>query len=108
MATSKKVASKYSPAMEQAIRDEPVLNQAVAERLAASFGPDFTGRMVIAKISNMKLPYQRKAAVTKTGEPVEQKAALVAEISGIVSANLDGLEKAPKPALQALRDYLAG
>ena len=104
---AKEIKSKYSPAMEQAIRDEPVLNQAVAERLAASFGPDFTGRMVIAKISNMKLPYERKQPTTKTGEPVEQKAALVAEISKIVGANLDGLDKAPKPVLQALRDHVA-
>ena len=106
MATNK-TASKYTPAMEQAIRDEPVLNQAVASRLAESFGPAFTGRMVIAKINSMKLPYQKKAAVTKTGEPVERKEVLVTEIAKFVEGNLDGLEKAPKPVLQAIRDALA-
>lgn len=105
---AKKTASKYTPAMEAAIRSEPVLNQAVAERLAAEFGPTFTARSVIAKINRMSLPYQRKVATTKTGAPVENKAAIVAEIAALVSGNLDGLDKAPKPALQALRDALAG
>jgi hypothetical protein len=99
--------SKYTPAMEQAIRDEPVLNQAVANRLASEFGVEFTGRMVIAKINSMKLPYERKAATTKTGAPVERKEALVAEIARFVEGNLDGLDKAPKAALQAVRDALA-
>jgi hypothetical protein len=102
-----KSASKYSATQEATIRAEPVLNQAVAARLAAEFGPAFTTRSVIAKINRMNLPYQRKVAVTKTGAPVEQKAALVAEIAELVGATLDGLDKAPKPALQAIRDYLA-
>lgn len=105
--TKQAKTSKYTAAMEQAIRDEPVLNQTVANRLASEFGPAFTGRMVIAKINSMKLPYQRKAAVTKTGEPVERKELLVAEIAKFVEGNLDGLEKAPKPALQAIRDAFA-
>lgn len=105
---TKQTASKYTAAMEQAIRAEPVLNQAVANRLAGEFGPGFTGRMVIAKINSMKLPYEKKAAVTKTGEPVERKELLVAEIAKFVQGNLEGLDKAPKPALQAIRDALAG
>ena len=99
--------SKYTAAMEQAIRNEPVLNQAVANRLATEFGVEFTGRMVIAKINSMKLPYERKAATTKAGTPVERKDALVAEIAKFVEGNLDGLDKAPKAALQAVRDALA-
>ena len=105
--TTKKTASKYSLAQEAAIRAEPVLNQAVADRLAAEFGPSFTGKSVIAKINRMGLPYQRKVAVTKAGGKVESKAEIVAEIATMVSGNLDGLDKAPKPALQALRDVLA-
>lgn len=108
MTTTKKPTSKYSAAQEAAIRAEPVLNQAVADRLAAEFGPSFTGKSVIAKINRMGLPYQRKVAVTKTGAPVESKATICAQISELVSGNLDGLDKAPKPALQALRDALAG
>lgn len=104
---AKQTASKYTPAMVSAIQAEPVLNQAVANRLAAEFGPEFTGRMVIAKINSLKLPYERKAAVTKTGQAVERKEALVAEIAKFVEGNLDGLDKAPKAALQAVRDALA-
>lgn len=107
MATNKKATSKYTPAMEAAIRAEPVLNQEVATRLAASFGPDFTARSVIAKITRMGLAYQRKQPTTKSGDPVEKKDGLVSEIAEIVGANLDGLDKAPKPVLQKLRDYLA-
>ena len=102
-----KVTSKYTAAMEAAIRGEPVFNQAVANRLATQFGGSITGRGVIAKIKSMGLPYERKQATTKTGEAVERKEALVAEIAKFVVGNLDGLEKAPKPALQAIRDCFA-
>lgn len=104
---AKQPTSKYTTAMEAAIRAEPVLNQAVAERLAAEFGKGFTPRSVIAKINRMGLPYQRKVATTKTGDPVEKKEAIVAEIATLVGATLDGLDKAPKPVLQTLRDFLA-
>ncbi len=104
---TKKTASKYTPAMEAAIRAEPVLNQEVAARLAAEFGKDFSTRSVIAKITRMQLPYQRKVAVTKTGAPVESKEKIVSEIADLVGATLDGLDKAPKPVLQTLRDFLA-
>jgi len=107
-AQAKKTASKYTPAMEAAIRAEPVLNQEVATRLAASFGPEFSGRSVIAKINRMGLTYQRKVAVTKSGGKVESKETICAEIARYVEGNLDGLDKAPKPALQAIRDLLAG
>lgn len=109
-AQAKKTASKYTPAMEAAIRaaaSEGPLNQDVANRLAAEFGPDFSGRSVIAKINRMQLPYARKVAVTKTGAKVESKETICKEIGSLVSGNLDGLDKAPKPALQALRDALA-
>lgn len=110
-ATSKKSASKYSAAQEQAIRAAAAtgpLNQDVANRLAAEFGEGFTGKSVIAKITRMGLPYARKVAVTKTGGKVESKQDIVAEIAAVVAGNLDGLDKAPKAALQALRDVLAG
>jgi hypothetical protein len=104
---AKQPTSKYNATHEAAIRAEPVLNQEVANRLAASFGPAFSGRSVIAKINRMGLKYDRKQPTTKTGDPVEKKDGLVAEIATIVGANLDGLDKAPKPVLQTLRDYLA-
>ncbi len=109
MATTvaKKSASKYTPAMEAAIRDAAPLNQAKAAKLAASFGAGFTGRSVTAKAVRMGVAYERKVAVTKTGAKVESKEKIVAEIAELIGVTLDGLEKAPKPALQAVRDYLA-
>jgi hypothetical protein len=104
---AEKTASKYTPAMVARMRDEAPLNQAKATALAAEFGDKFTARSVIAKAVRESIAYERKVAVTKTGAPVEQKEAIVTEIAQLVGANLDGLEKAPKPALQALRDYLA-
>lgn len=106
-ATAKKSTSKYSAAQEQRIRDFGPLNQAAAETLAAEFGAGFTSRSVIAKINRMGLPYEKKGKVTKSGEPVEHKDDLVKEIAAQVKGNLEGLEKAPKPALQAIRDFLA-
>lgn len=103
---AKQTASKYSAAQEARIRAEAPLNQAKAEALATEFGSKFTARSVIAKAVRMEVPYDRKVAVTKTGAPVERKEAIVAEIASLVGANLDGLDKAPKPALQALRDHL--
>jgi hypothetical protein len=109
--TAPKATSQYTASHEAAIRaaaSEGPLNQAKAAELAAEFGPKFTTRGVIAKISRMEgVSYQRKQPTTKTGAPVEQKADLVEEISKLVDANLDGLDKAPKPVLQTLRDFLA-
>jgi hypothetical protein len=105
--TAKKSASKYTPAMETRIREFGPLDQAAAVALAAEFGEGFTARSVIAKITRMQLPYARKVAVTKTGAPVESKEKIVAQIAEIVGETLDGLDKAPKPALQSLRDFLA-
>jgi len=107
---TKTTQAKYSTAQEQAIRDAAArgpLNQAVAAELAASFGAGFSTRGVIAKISRMTdVAYERKAKVTKSGGKVESKEDIVGELQLLTSANLDGLDKAPKPALQALRDFL--
>lgn len=62
---------------------------------------------MIAKIVRMGLPYATKQPTTKSGDPIEKKEGLVAEIALVVSGNLDGLEKAPKPALVALRNFVA-
>jgi len=103
----KKTASKYTSAMEARISESAPLNQEKSEALAKEFGPGFSARSVTAKAVRMGVAYTRKVAVTKTGGKIENKEALCAEIASIVSGNLDGLDKAPKPALQALRDYLA-
>lgn len=116
MTAQAKNTSQYTAAHEAAIRAaaaESPLNQARAAALAFDFNGGsetgkFSTRGVVAKISRMDgVSYQRKVATTKSGDPVEQKAALVTEISALVGANLDGLDKAPKPALQAIRNFLA-
>lgn len=106
MATDK--TPNYTPEQEARIREraaEGSLNQTVATELATEFGK--TPRSVIAKITRMELPYARKQPVTKTGEPVESKLDIVAQIAMLVEGNVEGLEKASKGALQRVRNALA-
>jgi hypothetical protein len=72
-------------------------------RMNASDGTPRKARSIVAKIGRMGLPYARKVAVSKTGEPVAHKRDIVAEIATVVKGNLDGLENAPKAALVAIR-----
>lgn len=104
---AKQTTSKYTAAHEATIRAQPVLNKEVAAELAAEFGTGFTARSVIAKINRMGLAYDKVAKTTKAGTAIEQKEAIVAQIAELTELNLEGLEKAPKPALQALRNFLA-
>lgn len=65
-------------------------------------------RSITAKISRMAdVEYKAKEPVSKDGSPVERKSDIVAEIAKAVEGNLDGLDKAPKAALVALRNALA-
>ena len=98
-----KKAPNYTPEQEAAITAAAPLNADSAARLAAEFGK--TTRSVIAKAVRMNVGYQSKQPTTKTGEPITKKETLVSEIAAIVGANLDGLEKAPKPALVALASF---
>lgn len=69
-------------------------------------------RSIVAKISRMAdVNYKAKERVTKSGNPIERKDALVAEIAtaaGVAVATLSGMEKSPKDALVTLRNALAG
>ena len=93
----------FSAAQEDRIRETAPHNLASATELATEFGK--TPRSVVAKIVRMEVGYQSKQPVSKTGEPVMSKTALVEQIGAIVSGNLDGLEKAPKAALKALAAF---
>ena len=99
-----KKASNFTDAQVAAIQAAAPVNQAKAKELAASLG--LKEKSIIAKATRMGI-YVAKGKVTKTGSPVERKEAIVEAIANIIETNLDGLEKAPKPALQAIRDYLA-
>ena len=102
---AKKPVSKYTPAIEARIREQAPLNQAKAEALSAELGKDFSARSIAAYCSRKGIAYERKQPTTKSGGKIEHKNDIVAEIAAVVGANLDGLEKAPKPALQAIRNY---
>jgi hypothetical protein len=98
----------YTPEQEAVIRaasEAGTLNLDAAKRIGAEIGK--SPRSVIAKIVRMGLPYASKEPTTKDGQPVVSKANLVERIGEVVSGNLDGLEKAPKPALQALAAFVA-
>lgn len=103
----RKPTSKYTAEMEARIREFGSMNQALSEDLAREFG-NVTPASVRAKAVRMGLPYERKQPTTKNGAPVERKEAIVAELESIVEASLEGLEKAPKPVLQRLRDFARG
>lgn len=104
---TKVVVNKYTPAHEARIEAEAPLNQAKATALAAEFGEGFSTRSVIAKAVRMGVAYERKQPTTKSGSRIEKKETIVSEIAQIVGASLDGLEKAPKPVLQAIRDFVS-
>lgn len=92
----------FTAAQEQAIRDAAPLNLEKATALGAQFGKK--PRSIIAKAVRMNVIYQKKVATTKTGDPVIRKENLVSRISEYLpeGANVDGLEKASKPALVAV------
>ena len=98
-----KKAPNFTEAQEQRIRDTAPHCAASAAELALEFGK--TPRSVIAKMVRMEVEYARKVPTTKSGDPIVSKADLVAQISAVVDGNLDGLEKAPKPALHALASF---
>lgn len=103
---AKEKVPNFTEAQEARIREAAAdgpLNLASATELANELGK--TPRSIIAKIVRMNLPYVRKVPTTKTGEPIVSKTKLVEQISAVVEGNLEGLEKAPKPALQALARF---
>lgn len=93
-----------------------VANKSVAASLAdtpamnGEKGPRNT-RSIIAKMTRMsEIDYQRQVPVSKTGEPVAKKTALVERIAAaadVSASKLDGLDKAPKLALETLARALA-
>lgn len=104
MTTATKVPN-FTAEQEQMIRDASPLDLASATALGEKMGKGY--RSIIAKAGRLDgVVYNRKPKATKSGDPIEHKDDIVAEISRIVEANLEGLEKAPKAALQAVRDYV--
>lgn len=93
----------YSEAQEAELLAAGVIDNAKALEFADKFGKDV--RSIRAKAVRMGI-YQKAAKVSKTGEAIERKEAIVADIAQLVGANMEGLEKASKLSLQAIRKAL--
>lgn len=101
---TKEVVKNYTEAQEAELIAAGVIDNAKALEFAAKFGKDV--RSVRAKAVRMGI-YKAAEKVSKTGGKIESKEAIVADIAAIVGKNLDGLEKAPKQVLIALRTRLS-
>jgi hypothetical protein len=106
---SKMEQKNYTEAQEarmQEVADElgGMIGNEDALELAAEFGKDV--RSVRAKAVRMGI-YKAKEKTSKTGGKIESKEQIVNDIATLVGANLDGLEKASKQALIAIRAKLA-
>lgn len=101
---TKEVVKNYTEAQEAELLAAGVIDNAAALEFAAKFGKDV--RSIRAKAVRMGI-YKAAEKVSKSGAPIERKEAIVADIAAIVGKNLDGLEKAPKQVLVALRAKLS-
>lgn len=98
-----KTERNYSEAQEAELLAAGVIDNAKALEFADKFGKDV--RSIRAKAVRMGI-YQKAVKVSKTGEKIERKEAIVADIANLVGANMEGLEKASKLSLQAIRKAL--
>lgn len=94
----------YSEAQEAELLAAGEIDNEKALEFAEKFGKDV--RSIRAKAVRMGI-YKAKERVSKTGGKIESKEAIVADIAEIVGKNLDGLEKASKQALVAIRAKLS-
>ena len=100
-----KVTEKnYSEAQEAILLAAGIIDNAKAMELANQLQKDV--RSIRAKAVRMGI-YKAAVKVSKSGGKVESKEDIVADIAKIVGKNLDGLEKAPKLALQIIRSKIA-
>ena len=93
----------YTEAQEARLASFASIDNELAMELAVEFDKDV--RSVRAKAVRMGL-YVAKQKVSKTGGKIESKEAIVADIASIVGQSLDGLEKASKQSLVAIRAKL--
>lgn len=101
---SKEITPNYTPEQEQAMLAVGVIDNAKALELAAKFGKDV--KSVRAKAVRMGI-YKAAEKKSKTGGPVESKEKIVQDIQALIGQNMEGLEKAPKIALQHIRARLS-
>lgn len=85
----------------KALAEKGPITFAMAEAFAAANGVKV--RSVVGKVKSMKLAYAPKPTkVTKTGEPVVLKTAIVAAIETALAVKAPSLEKATKEDLARL------
>lgn len=101
---SKEVVKNYTAAQEAELEAAGVIDNDLALEFAAKFGKDV--RSIRAKAVRMGL-YKAKERVSKTGGKIESKEQIAADISKLVGKSLDGLEKASKQSLIAIRAKLS-
>jgi hypothetical protein len=101
---SKMEAKNYTEAQEAEMLAAGLIDNDMALEFAERFGKDV--RSVRAKAVRMGI-YKAKEKTSKSGGKIESKEQIVKEIASMVGANLDGLEKASKQALIAIRAKLA-
>jgi len=99
----------YTPEMTAELKAGYVANptKATVEAFATKFGK--TTKSIVAKLSREGV-YVKAEKVTKAGEPIVKKDAMVEMIAneiGVTSDKLDGLEKAPKAVLKLVYAALA-
>ena len=100
---TKEITKNYTEAQEARLASFASIDNDLAMELAVEFDKDV--RSVRAKAVRMGL-YVAKQKVSKTGGKIESKEAIVADIAAIVGQSLDGLEKASKQSLVAIRAKL--
>lgn len=114
---AKETPANYSTAQEALIRDFAAsvsgpLNFDHAKTLAAN--PDMNDndgqprkpRSIVAKIVRMGVAYKAKENTTKDGGEIIRKEQLVERIAAVVGGNLEGLNKAAKPTLVKLAEFV--
>ncbi len=111
-ATVKKANSKYTAQHVAAMQEAAPLNLEKCAALAATDlfkKAGITARGIGAKALSEGIDYERKQPTTKTGEPVADKADLVAQIAEQLGVSkIESLAKADKAALRAVLDAVKG
>lgn len=105
--TAEKTASNYTADMVEQIEkfaeENGVINNDNVSTLADALGMGV--RSVRAKASRMGV-YQAKKRESANGGPVETKETIASQIAELIGKSVDGLEAAPKVALQRVRSAL--
>lgn len=116
MTATKKATSKYTPAMETAIREAAAtnggsLNLETAAALAgqpAFVKAEITARGIAAKCRSMTppVPYTKAERKSKDGQPVAKKDDLVAEIAEAIGVDPKSIKSLAKAEKLDLRNVL--